>query len=391
MKSELNPYAPGSGLRPPAMTGRDRELESFEVMIARTKNHLHNRGMILSGLRGVGKTVLLNSLMSRADEAGWFTVGIEGQVGATGAEAVREELARELLIAARNRLRPSAKKRFLDAVRTISSFSATIGISGATFGFERRAGRADSGRIEIDLKEMIEDIALSLKDDGVAFAIFIDEMQDLDKDLLVALVSVQHAAGQRDWPFYIIGAGLPNLPAKLSEARSYAERLFNYRQIGPLPTSASKRALEEPAAASSARFETEALNELVEAAAGYPYFIQEFGRSIWDLAPATPFTGEDARLAITLGREQLDAGFFPSRWERATKTERHYLRAMAEDGDEGSSTGAVAERLGLSQSTLGPVRAGLIAKGLVYSPGHGEITFTVPGMAAFIQRRCDDS
>lgn len=389
MESELNPYAPGSGLRPPAMTGRDREIEAFDLMIARSKRHLYNRGMILSGLRGVGKTVLLNSLKAHADHMGWFTVGIEGKPGTAGAAAVREKLARELLMAARKLVRRSAKEHIQEALRSISSFSATVGVSGVDFGFERNPGRADSGKIEIDLEEMIEDLSLALKNDYSAFAIFIDEMQDLDKDLLVALIAAQHAAGQQEWPFYIVGAGLPNLPAKLSEARSYAERLFDYRQVGPLSPDASARALEEPAVKFGARFQPEAVNSLVEAADGYPYFIQEFGKAIWDIAPASPFSTEDATLAVATGRSQLDAGFFPSRWERATKSERNYLRSMAEDGDAGSNTGVVAERLGTSQSKLGPARAGLISKGLIYAPEHGQVAFTVPGMAAFIQRQYD--
>ncbi len=226
---------------------------------------------------------------------------------------------------------------------------------------------------------MLEDLSLALKSEHAAVALFIDEMQDLDKDLLLALIAAQHAAGQREWPFYIIGAGLPNLPSKLSEARSYAERLFDYRQVGPLNPEASARALEEPAVKFGARFQPEAVNTLVEAADGYPYFIQEFGKAIWDIAPATPFSKEDADLAIAAGRSQLDAGFFPSRWERATKSERNYLRSMSQDGDRGSNTGVLAERLGTSQNKLGPARAGLIAKGLVYAAEHGQIAFTVPG------------
>lgn len=373
------------------MTGRDQEVDAFDLMGARSKRHLHNRGMVLSGLRGVGKTVLLNYLRAHDERMGWFTVGIEGIAGATGSAAVREKLARELLMAARKLARRSAKERLLEAVKSISSFSATVGVSGVEFGFEKNPSRADSGKIEIDLEEMLEDLALAMKDDHGAVALFIDEMQDLDKDLLAALVAAQHAAGQQEWPFYIIGAGLPNLPAKLSEARSYAERLFDYRQIGPLSPDASTRALEEPAVRYGARFEPEAIHALVEAAGGYPYFIQEFGKAIWDVAPATPFTQDDAELAIKVGRSQLDAGFFPSRWDRATKTERNYLRAMAADGDLGSSTGIIAERLAATQSKLGPARAGLIAKGLIYAPEHGHVSFTVPGMAAFILRQYGDS
>jgi hypothetical protein len=234
---------------------------------------------------------------------------------------------------------------------------------------------------------MIEDLSEALKTERSAFAIFIDEMQDLDPELLAALITVQHSAGQREWPFYIIGAGLPNLPGKLSEARSYAERLFDYRRIGPLDEASSTRALEEPAVKFGARFQPAALQTLLHAAGGYPYFIQEFGKAIWDIAPETPFTADDAELAVAAGRAQLDAGFFPSRWERATKAERRYLLHMAEDGDAGSSTTAVAERMGTTVNSLGPARSGLIGKGLIYAPEHGKVSFTVPGMADFIRRQ----
>jgi hypothetical protein len=259
-------------------------------------------------------------------------------------------------------VRRSASHKIKDAVKTISSFSATVGVTGAEFGFETSQGRADSGSIEIDLEEMVEDLALALKDERSAFGLFIDEMQDIDDELLAALIAVQHQAGQREWPFFIIGAGLPNLPAVLSEARSYAERLFDYRRIGPLDDPAARQALEEPAVKFGARFEPKAVEELALAAGGYPYFIQEYGKAIWDLAPATPFTTTDAILAIEAGRSQLDSGFFPARWERATKSERNYLRAMAQDREQACSTKAVADRLISTPQSLGPARAGLSPK-----------------------------
>lgn len=389
MESELNPYAPGSGLRPPAMTGRAAEINAFDLLVARSKRHLHGRGMVLTGLRGVGKTVLLNSLRAHAERMGWFTIGIEGMTGKTGPAVVREKLARELLMASRKLVRRSTATRVKEAVQTISSFSATIGVTGAGFGFETAQGRADSGAIEIDLEEMVEDLALALKDERSAFGLFLDEMQDIDDELLAALIAVQHQAGQREWPFYIIGAGLPNLPAVLSEARSYAERLFDYRRIGPLAEAAARQALEEPALKYGARFAPDAMDQLASAAGGYPYFIQEYGKAIWDLAPTTPFTRTDAELAIETGRSQLDSGFFPARWERATRSERSYLRAMAEDGGKASSTKSVADRLKSTHQSMGPARAGLIAKGLIYAPEHGLVAFTVPGMAEFIVRQHD--
>lgn len=387
MDRALNPYAPGSGLRPPAMVGREAQVEAFDTVVARTGNHLHNRGMVLSGLRGVGKTVLLNELRAHADSHGWFTVAIEAVPGDAGARAVRGKLARELLVAARRYNRPGARERLKGVLGSIGSFSATIGVAGVSLGIETTEGRADTGQVDLDLEEMVDDVATALRPEGKGFAIFIDEMQDVDDELLTALLAVQHAAGQRQWPFYVIGAGLPSLPSTLSESRSYAERLFDYHEIGPLSRDAAGAALATPAEKGGARYGAQALDLLVEAAAGYPYFLQEYGKAIWDVAPAKVFTEADAERALELGRAQLDQGFFPARWDRATPAERAYLRAMAEDGDGGSRSGEVARRLGKQIGSLGPTRAQLIAKGLVYAPEHGRIAFTVPGMSDYIGRQ----
>lgn len=216
-------------------------------------------------------------------------------------------------------------------------------------------------------------------------------MQDLDPATMSALVTAQHEAGQRDWPFCIIGAGLPNLPRVLSDARSYAERLFDYRTIGRLRPADAERALVEPATRFGARFEPDALATLVTAADGYPYFVQEYGQAIWNLAPTATFTAADAKAAVIFGLEHLDQGFFRARWERATPAERRFLRAMSQDNDAPSQTSDVARRMGLKINSLGPYRANLMAKGLVYSPEHGEIAYTVPGMAAYVHRHREDA
>lgn len=387
MDPALNPYAPGSGLKPPAMVGRDPQIIAFDTVVARTSNRLHNRGMILSGLRGVGKTVLLNRLRANATQHNWLTVQLEASPGDTGQVAIRAKLGRELLTAARSYNRPGVREKLKDALGSIGAFSASIGVSGISLGITPKAGRADTGQLELDLEEMVQDVATALALDGRAFALFIDEMQDVDNELLSALTAVQHAAGQNDWPFYIVGAGLPSLPAKLSEARSYAERLFDYHDIGPLPEAAAREALCDPAQRLGATYADDAVRALVDAAGGYPYFIQEYGKAIWDLAPEKRFTLADAEAAIQVGSDLLDQGFFPARWDRATPAERKYLTAMAEDGDAGSNTGIVAKRLTQKPTSLGPVRAQLIAKGLIYAPEHGRVAFTVPGMAAFIGRQ----
>nr|WP_024476466.1 ATP-binding protein [Arthrobacter sp. CAL618] len=232
MHLELNPYNPGSGLPPRVMGGRQKEIDAFDLIVARTKRDLPNRGMVLSGLRGVGKTVLLNYLRSHADNHGWFTIWLEGKPEAQGFTEVREKFARELTSAARRYNGPSRKTRLREAIGTIQSFNIALGVPGIKADIGMTSDRANSGTIDIDLEELVEDVSLALKADKSAFAIFIDEMQDLDQELLTALITVQHAAGQRGWPFYIIGAGLPNLPTTLSEARTYSERLFTLNRPG---------------------------------------------------------------------------------------------------------------------------------------------------------------
>lgn len=248
MEHALNPYVPGSGRTPPALVGRSAEIDLFDRLVARSKMRQIDRGIVLSGLRGVGKTVLLNDLRRNADAKGWVCVSLEGQTAAAGAAAVRAQLGRDLYAAARNYSRATRREAFFERVReVITSFSISVGTAGVSVSHTPSMNRAESGNLETDLSEMVEDIAVELRAERSALAIFIDEMQDLDKDLLAALLTTQHLASQRDWPFYLIGAGLPNLPGELTKARSYAERLMMYRSIGPLPAAEARTALVKPA------------------------------------------------------------------------------------------------------------------------------------------------
>jgi hypothetical protein len=387
MLRELNPFAPGADRRPPELVGRDGELTAFDTIVARTRNQLGSRAMVLSGLRGVGKTVLLNAMRDRAEKAGWLVVSLEAQRSDQADAAIRRRLVRELVVAARSLNPPSRGARLRAALGSIESFKVQVGVTGISLDVEPSTGRADSGDLETDLGELVEDLAEALAEEGLGFGLFIDEMQDLSTSTLASVLTAQHAAGQRDRPFYVLGAGLPSLPAVLTEARSYAERLFDYRRIGPLGPAAARRALTEPLIRCGARLEPGALDLLTDAAAGYPYFLQEYGQAVWDVAPATPFTPEDARTAIAQGTDRLDDGFFSARWDRATRAERDLLRAMAPDGENHAATSDVAARLGKPVGGIGPARATLIAKGLAYAPEHGRIAYTVPGMAAFIDRQ----
>ncbi|GAB3072399.1 hypothetical protein [Nocardioides zeae] len=247
-----------------------------------------------------------------------------------------------------------------------------------------------SGDIEVDLPELIQDLCAALSERGTAFALFVDELQDLDPPLLRALLVAQHRAAQRSWPFHIIGAGLPHLPGILAESRSYAVRLFDYRTIARLSDDQARSALVDPVAPRQVSFEGAALDYLLERSGGYPYFLQEFGWAVWEVAPGPVITLDDARTGTAIGIDRLDAGFFRGRWNRATRSERRLLVAMAEDGEGPSLSSDVARRMQLRPSSLGPYRANLISKGLVYSPDHGRLAHTVPGMASYVDRHRED-
>lgn len=381
MDPALNPYTPGSGRRPPSLQGRETEIEAFDLLVAKAKSRNYDRGMMLTGLRGVGKTALLNHLRGHADNHHWFTVQMEAQNSAAGSRVNYKQLASGLKQGLRRYSRRHQITQLAEKLATLLEGSS-LSIAGVSI----TAPAPDESDIISDLEELLETIGTYAAKSGTAVALFIDEMQDLDATLLSALVTAQHRANQEPWPFYLIGAGLPSLPAVLAEARSYSERLFLYRVIGPLTRDDAKAALNEPATRMGGGYTANALDLLTDASQGYPYFLQEFGKAIWDIAPGAPFTTQDAHDALEAGRAALDQGFFPSRWDRATPAERRYLRAIAATGEAHPRTST----LSIPQSAAGPVRASLIKKGIIYSAERGRIGFTVPGMEGFIHRQFDD-
>lgn len=385
-----NPYSPGAGLRPAVLAGREAELAAFDAMLARAELGRSSRGPVLTGLRGVGKTVLLNELARRAEARDWMVVELE--VRRDGSRGALATLTRDLAAALKRRqskLSALARK----ALSSIKGFSLTVDPSGALSANLQFDGEPTaSGDLERDLVAFALDIGRVAHEAGVGVLVCLDELQEMDKPTLEALTAAAHAAGQRQVPFVVAAAGLPSLPARLAEAKSYAERLFDYRPLGKLNTATAAQALTEPASEAGVTWEPNAATAVLGAADGYPYFLQEFGSATWEQAigPAV-ITEADARNGIRLGQAVLDGGFFRSRWDRATVTERSYLVAMASDGDGPSQTADVATRMGRTQSNLGPIRAGLIGKGLVYAPEYGKIAFTVPGMAAFVQRHASEA
>lgn len=392
-----NPYAPGAGQRPPELAGRDRELQTFDVVLERIAKGRPERSMVLTGLRGVGKTVLLNALRSTAVRKGWGT----GKLEARPDVPVRRALANAIHLAVRELgpVNPEAREEILGVVK---AFALRVNEPGTKLrdrwepGIAAAAatGRADTGDMEIDLVELFSDVAGLAADSGKGVAIFIDEMQDLTDTDIAAMCTACHELSQQSLPLIVVGAGLPHIPAVLSASKSYSERLFKYMRIDRLDRDGADQALRTPAKDEDADFEPEALDALYAATDGYPFFVQAYGKSVWDVAPRSPITSHDVAVAAPEAEQELAVGFFGSRLERATPAEREYMHAMAEldvdEHDGAVSTAAVAEVLGRKPQSLSPARDGLIKKGLVYSCARGRIAFTVPHFDRYLRANAVD-
>jgi hypothetical protein len=382
-----NPYSPGAGRPPAALIGRDVQLNDWDVGIQRTERRRTAQPFVLYGLRGVGKTVLLSEFARLASNRHWIVARVEAGVGKSLPQALGDSLHGRLADLAR----PAAGTRVLRALKTALSFKASYDIGGTwSFGLDLSdvgGGGADTGILEVDLLKLLHDVSAAGAEGEKGLAVLIDEAQDLQADELASLCSVAHAAGQEAWSLAIALAGLPSLPRILSEAKSYAERLFSFHAIEHLAPGSAGQVLTEPASVEGVSWADAAVAHVVREAAGYPYFLQQFGQDTWNEAAGPAITLVDARVGVATGRAALDAGFFRSRWDRATRSEQRYLTAMAANGDRGIGTGDVAARLSRQVTSLGPTRANLIAKGLIYAPEHGMVAFTVPGMAEFVLRQ----
>ena len=385
-----NPYAPGAGQRPPELAGRDREITQFEVVLERVARGRPERSMVLTGLRGVGKTVLLNTFRSMAMQRLWGT----GKIEARPEQSIRRPVAAALHMAVRElaprHRAPDRIEYFLSVLKAFAlrDPKAPKGTSVTTqLGIDVPAarGRADSGDLEIDLTELFAEAATVAADLSVGIALFIDEMQDVPAPDISALCAACHELSQNGGPLIVVGAGLPHLPSVLSASKSYSERLFRYVRIDRLERGAADLALIAPAEREEVTFEPGALDALYQAADGYPYFVQAYGKVTWDVATGSPVTAKDVSVAAPEAEGELAVGFFGSRYERATPAEREYMRAMATLGDDPVPTSAVADELGRKPSSLSPARDGLIKKGLIYSSERGVIAFTVPHFGRFLR------
>lgn len=382
-----NPYAPGAGAPPPELAGRDEIREAVRIAAQRTRIGRPAKSVLLIGLRGVGKTVLLDRLRDEAEAQGMQTLRIEAPEARSLPAILAPQLRQALL-----RLSRTEQARHLGerALRALSGFAKSLKLKyqdiEVGFDFDPEPGLADNGDLEHDLQALLETAGEAAKSAGTALILFVDELQYVEEEQLAALITALHRTAQRQVPVMLVGAGLPQLPGRMGRAKSYAERLFDFPEVGPLDPASARRAIEQPALVQNVAFEPEALDRIVAETRGYPYFLQEWGKHAWDVAKSSPITLADVETASREAVAALDESFFRVRFDRLTPAEKRYLRAMAELGSGPHRSGDIADTLDKKVSALGPTRNNLIAKGMVWSPSHGDTAFTVPMFDEFMRR-----
>lgn len=389
-----NPYQPGAGVRPPELAGRDGDLSLADIALQRSELGYAERGAVWHGLRGVGKTVLLNEVASRARARRWLVSKAEAT---NDRSTVLPAISRSLYLGLRAALGTHEPGRLRRLLSVFKSFTMKIDPTGAyTFGVDvdPLRGQADTGDVAADLTDLLRELGGTARELGVGALLIVDEMQDTPVGELAAINRAIHDAGQGDEPLPILlmGAGLPSLPGILADATSYAERLYHYRSVGPLSADAATLALTRPTEGLGVSWGTDALAATLGATSGYPYFIQTAGRSIWNLAKGSPIDAEDVMAGLAAARGEIDEGLYLSRWSRATAAQRRMMRGLAAYGDGAHVAVAdLARDMGYKRSTdLSVSRAELIKKGLLYAPDRGLLAFTVPGMADYIERHPDE-
>jgi DNA-binding CsgD family transcriptional regulator len=382
-----NPYVPGAGTQPPELTGREELLHRANITLARAKLGKQPKSFIAVGLRGVGKTVLLNRIRDMAEKAEYKICYVEAHEQKTLPEMLTPALRSMLLDL--DRL-GSLSEKVKIGLRTLRSFisAAKVTVNDIEFGLDinPEIGRADSGDLEADLPDLLLAIARAAQDRNTAVVIILDELQYLKTKEFSALIMGIHRVSQENLPLLLIGAGLPQIVGLAGTSKSYAERLFDYPQVGKLSAEDAANALALPAQANGASYTPDALKELISITQGYPYFLQEWGYHVWNIAPENLITLDDVKRANVIVIQRLDESFFRVRLDRLTNRERDYLRAMAQLGPGPHRSGDIAEALGIRVQTCGPLRTSLARKGMIFSPQHGETAFTVPLFDQYMRR-----
>ena len=387
MDPRKNPYAPGAGSPPPELAGRGPILEAASIALDRLRNGLHARSVMLVGLRGVGKTVLLNRMHTDAQAKGYATAVLESPEDRSLPALLVPTLRVALLKLDRTHAASSMVKR---AVRALGGFIAGMKVKfdDIEVGFDlgKEPGLADSGGLEADLISLFEVVGEAAQEQRTAMALFIDELQYVPEEQLASLITAIHRCSQRSLPITLMGAGLPQLVGQMGKAKSYAERLFEFQHIGPLAEADARVALSAPADRAGVTYAPDALDEILRQTEGYAYFLQEWGKHTWNIAQTSPIQSGDVTQATAAALADLDGSFFRVRLDRLAPAEKRYLRAMAELGPGPHRSGDVANRLNRGVQSVAPTRASLIRKGMVYSPSHGDTAFTVPLFDAFMRR-----
>ena len=387
MDPVANPFAPGAGTPPPELAGRDDLRETVRIALERVRRGLPTKSIIMVGLRGVGKTVLLDRLRDDAEVSGLQTLRVEAPESRSLPAILAPQLRLALIRLSRN---AQAKELATRALRGLAGFARALKIKyqdiEVGLDLDPEPGLADNGDLEHDLQALLEAVGAAARKAGTALVLFVDELQYVPEEQLAALITALHRCAQGKLPVVLVGAGLPQLRGQMGRAKSYAERLFDFPEIGPLADESAMAAIEKPAREQGVAIDADALDLIVRQTRGYPYFLQEWGKHAWDVADASPITPADVELGSIAAVAALDESFFRVRFDRLTPAEKRYLRAMAELGSGPHRSGDIAEILRKKVTSLGPTRNQLISKGMVWSPSHGDTAFTVPLFDEFMHR-----
>lgn len=391
MNPLTNPFSPGAGNQPPELAGRSDLLHKVEVLLARVKAGRSEQSMFMVGLRGVGKTVLLNRVREMADAQGYQALLIEAHESKSLPLLLLPALRQTLFALDRMQNVSQKVKRGLRVLRSFIG-AVKVKMGDAEFGLDidPETGSADSGDLEADLAELFVAVGEAAADRATAVAIIVDELQYMTEVEMSALIMAIHRVSQRNLPLVLVGAGLPQLVGLAGKSKSYAERLFTYPELGALSLEDASLALQGPVATQGVAFTPEALAEVFRVTQGYPYFLQEWGYQSWNMAQQSPIDFVLIQQTTVASTARLDQSFFRVRFDRLTPREKDYLSALAELGTGNQRSGGVAERLGVKVQTIAPLRSSLIKKGMIYSPAHGDTAFTVPLFDQFMLRTMPD-